>query len=185
MTSSRENLEFPFFILATQNPIEQEGTYKLPEAQLDRFLFRILLDYPTMQEEEQILHRFKNDFSQFLQEDISQVINKEDLRSCMEIVEDVEIKDELLRYIAELVHQTRHTPDLYLGASPRASLAILKSAKAMASIQGRNFVTPDDIRKVTYPVLNHRIILSADREMEGVSSAEAIESIINNVEVPR
>lgn len=178
-------LEFPFFILATQNPIEQEGTYKLPEAQLDRFLFRILLDYPTMQEEEQILHRFKNDFSQFLQEDISQVITKEDLRSCMEIVEDVEIKDELLRYIAELVHQTRHTPDLYLGASPRASLAILKSAKAMASIQGRNFVTPDDIRKVTYPVLNHRIILSADREMEGVSSAEVIESIIKNVEVPR
>ena len=178
-------LEFPFFILATQNPIEQEGTYKLPEAQLDRFLFRILLDYPTMQEEEQILHRFKNDFSQFLQEDISQVITKEDLRSCMEIVEDIEIKDELLRYIAELVHQTRHTPDLYLGASPRASLAILKSAKAMASIQGRNFVTPDDIRKVTYPVLNHRIILSADREMEGVSSAEVIESIIKNVEVPR
>ncbi len=178
-------LTFPFFVVATQNPIEQEGTYKLPEAQLDRFLLKILLDYPELEEEKAILKRFKEDFEQHLIQNVKSVFSAEEIRQCRSLIEQVFIRAELLDYIAEIVVRTRSHPDLYLGASPRASLSILKMSKAIASFAGRNYVTPDDIRLVTFPVLNHRIILTPEREMEGFTPKEVIDSIVQSVEVPR
>lgn len=176
----------PFFVVATQNPIEQEGTYKLPEAQLDRFIFKVKADYPNLAEEKAILRRFKNDFSQKQsKEDVQKVVTPRDISNARAIIEKVYMKDELLDYIAEIVHHTRNSGDLYLGASPRASIAIMKTAKATAAIEGRNFVTPDDIRYVSYPVLNHRIILTPEREMEGYTTKEVIDDLIRKVEVPR
>ena len=178
-------MDFPFIVIATQNPIEQEGTYKLPEAQLDRFLFKIKMDYPDLQEEQQILKRFKNNFHLEREVDIKAVLKREDLKKCQDLVEQVMIKDELLDYIAAIVHNTRENGDLYLGASPRASLAIMKTSKAVAALNGRNFVTPDDIQFVSYSVLNHRIILTAEREMEGILVEDVIGDIIKRIEVPR
>lgn len=178
-------MAFPFMVLATQNPIEQEGTYKLPEAQLDRFLFRIILDYPGLEEERQILYRFKDDFKKRKMSDVNAVLSAEDIRECQEMIEKIHIKDELLDYIAQIIHNTRSHADLFLGASPRASLAIMQTSKAYAAIKGRDFVTPDDIRYVAFPVLNHRIILTPEREMEGLHVKDVIEDIISSVEVPR
>ncbi|MDN5204747.1 MoxR family ATPase [Fulvivirgaceae bacterium BMA10] len=178
-------MEFPFMVVATQNPIEQEGTYKLPEAQLDRFLFRVKLEYPSLDDEKIILKRFKEDFSLDQNQKIAKVLNKTNLKKCQEIIEKIHIKDELLDYIAALVHNTRNNGDLFLGASPRASLAIMKSAKAIAAMKGREFVIPDDIQFVAYPVLNHRIMLTAEREMEGFEVEDIIKGIIQNIEVPR
>lgn len=179
-------MERPFFIIATQNPIEQEGTYRLPEAQLDRFLFRVKMKYPNLSEEEQILQRFKNDFySNKVQEAVKPLLSSEEIADCRKLIEEVYIKDELLSYIAKIVHDTRENGDLFMGASPRASLAILKSAKAMAAFDGRNFVSPDDIRKVSVAVLNHRIILSPEREMEGIQVEQIIAEIVKKIEVPR
>lgn len=178
-------LEFPFFVVATQNPIEQEGTYKLPEAQLDRFLFRIKIQYPSLQEEEQILFKFREDFKMRAAEEVKAVFTSAELRECQHLIEKVYIKDELIRYIAQVVNDTRHNGDLYLGASPRASLAIMRTSKAIAAINGRDFVTPDDIRFVCAPVLNHRLILAPEREMEGVEVESVIKDILNKIEVPR
>jgi MoxR-like ATPase len=176
---------YPFFVIATQNPIEQEGTYKLPEAQLDRFIFKITLDYPSFEEEKQILMRFKNDFGMRNVAEVNPVFSAEQIRECRAIVEKVFIKDELLHYIAAIVHNTRNNGDLFLGASPRASLAIMKTAKAVAAMNGRDFVTPDDIQIVTFPVLNHRIVLTPEREMEGYTSNDVIQDIIKKIDVPR
>lgn len=178
-------MQHPFFVMATQNPIEQEGTYKLPEAQLDRFLVRVILDYPALNEEQAILRRFQNDFAGSLRNTVKPVFSPEDIRICRELVQQIYIKEELLDYIADLVHQTRNNGDLFLGASPRASLAIMKMSKAFAAINGRDFVTPDDIRYVAYPVLNHRIILTPEREMEGFSTRNVIDDIVSKIEVPR
>lgn len=175
----------PFFVVATQNPVEQEGTYKLPEAQLDRFLFRIIMSYPGLEEEQQILRRFRDDFHGAIRESVNPILTPADIAESQRIIEQVYIREELLSYIATIVHNTRNNPDIFLGASPRASLSLLKSAKAVAAMSGRNFVTPDDIRYVSYPVLNHRIILTPEREMEGYSTREILENIIKNVEVPR
>lgn len=178
-------MSFPFLVIATQNPIEQEGTYKLPEAQLDRFLFRINLDYPSLEDEKTILRRFRKDFKMSQRHEVKAVFSAEAIRSCQQIVEQVHIKDELLDYIADIVHHTRNSGDLFLGASPRASLAIMKSAKAIAAMKGRDFVIPDDIQYVAYPVLNHRIILTPEREMEGYRTRDVINDIIKKIEVPR
>jgi MoxR-like ATPase len=175
----------PFFVVATQNPIEQEGTYKLPEAQLDRFLFKIILDYPSLQEEQQILRRFRNDFNGLLRDTVVPVLTPAQIADCQKRIEQVYIREELLDYIAAIIHSTRNNGDLFLGASPRASLALLKTAKASAAISGRNFVTPDDIRAVCFPALNHRIILTPEREMEGYTTREVLEELIKKVEVPR
>lgn len=175
---------FPFFVMATQNPIEQEGTYKLPEAQLDRFLIKINLEYPSLEEEMAILNRFRNEFK-IDHAKVESVFSVEELKKCQQLVEQVHIKDELLNYIAQITHSTRNNGDLFLGASPRASLAILKMAKAMAAMAGRDFVTPDDIQYVAYPVLNHRIILTPEREMEGFNTKDVIKDIIQKIEVPR
>jgi len=175
----------PFFVIATQNPIEQEGTYKLPEAQLDRFLFKIIMSYPSLEEEQSILRRFKNDFSGTLRETVGAVISPADIADSQRLIEQVYIREELLDYIAAIVHNTRNNADLFLGASPRASLALMKTAKAVAAMNGRNFVTPDDIRQVSYPALNHRVILTPEREMEGYTTRELLEEIMKKIEVPR
>jgi MoxR-like ATPase len=178
-------LDFPFLVIATQNPIEQEGTYRLPEAQLDRFLFRIKLKYPTLEQEIDILKKFKDDFSHKVLDTIQAVIGADELKHCQELIEKVHIKDEILTYIARIVDSTRNNGDLSLGASPRASLAIMRAAKAIAAINGRDFVTPDDVKFVAYPVLNHRIILTAEKEMEGVEAEDIIKEITEGIEVPR
>jgi MoxR-like ATPase len=178
-------MAFPFMVLATQNPIDQEGTYKLPEAQLDRFLFRIKLRYPSLSQEQQILRRFKDDFSKRQTANVNPVVSAADIRRCQEFVEKIHISDQLLDYIAAIVDNTRNNGDLFLGASPRASLAIMQSSKAVAAINGRNFVTPDDVQFVAYPVLNHRIILTPEREMEGMEVLDVVKDIISKVEVPR
>lgn len=175
----------PFFVIATQNPIEQEGTYKLPEAQLDRFFFKINLDYPSLEEEQLILNRFKSGNQNFLKETVQSVLNPADIKACQDLIEKVMIKEELIRYIAAIIHNTRNNGDLFLGASPRASLAIMNASKAIAAMNGRDFVTPDDIQYVAYPVLNHRIILTPEREMEGYDSKSVIEDILKKIEVPR
>ena len=175
----------PFFVIATQNPIEQEGTYKLPEAQLDRFLFKIILQYPSLEEEQIILRRFRNDFNGVLSETVVPVLSPEDVAEAQRIIEQVYIREELLDYIAAIVHNTRNNADLFLGASPRASLALMKTSKAVAAMSGRNFVTPDDIRYVSFPVLNHRVILTPEREMEGYTTREVLDDILKKIEVPR
>jgi len=178
-------MDFPFLVIATQNPIEQEGTYKLPEAQLDRFLFRLKLTYPSAQQELAILKRFRDDFTLKVMDTVNAVIGKDELRHCQELIEKIHIKDEILEYIARLIDNTRNNGDLVLGASPRASLAIMRASKAIAVMNGRDFVTPDDVKFVAYPVLNHRIILTAEREMEGVEAEDIIKEIAERVEVPR
>lgn len=176
---------YPLYVIATQNPIEQEGTYRLPEAQLDRFLFRLKMGYPSIEEENQILSRFKSDFFNKLEHSVNKIFSADRLLRCSSIVEQVFIKDELLNYIAQIVQSTRNNSSLFLGASPRASIAIMRTSKAMAAIRGRDFVTPDDIQKVAFPVLNHRIILTPEREIEGIDASDIISDIIHKIEVPR
>lgn len=178
-------MTFPFLVMATQNPIEQEGTYNLPEAQLDRFLFKIKLDYPELYQEEEILKRYKNNIRNTDLSEIKPVFTAEEIRRVQETVEKVIIEDNLLKYIAAITHKTRNHGKIYLGGSPRASLSMLKSSKALAAIRGRDFVTPEDIQFVAKPVLNHRLILTPEAEMEGVSPEEVIDEIIQTIEVPR
>jgi len=178
-------MEFPFLVIATQNPIEQEGTYRLPEAQLDRFIFRIKLQYPTREQEAEILRKYQNDFSMKVADDVVSVISKAELIETRALIEKVHIKEDIVQYIATLVDRTRNNGDIALGASPRASLSLLRASKAIAAINGRDFVTPDDVRFVAYPVLNHRIILTAEREMEGAEAEDVIREITEGIEVPR
>ncbi len=175
----------PFFIMATQNPIEQEGTYRLPEAQLDRFIFRIKLEYPSFQEEVEILKRFKNSIKDVSFDQINSILSAAEIEEFQGLIEEVKIEDQLIEYIAKLIAETRNHARLYIGASPRASLSILKSAKAAAAIRGRDFVSPDDIQYVAEPVLNHRIILTPETEMEGITAEDVIAEIIQKIEVPR
>ncbi|MBP7166663.1 MAG: MoxR family ATPase [Bacteroidia bacterium] len=178
-------LEAPFFIVATQNPIEQEGTYKLPEAQLDRFVFRIRLNYPTLSEEQSILRKFAENFTFSNTENVSPVMDRKKLEECLKLIEKVHIEEQLIDYIAAIVNATRNHSGIFLGASPRASIAILKTSKTIAAMRGRDFVTPEDIQTVTYPVLNHRIILTPEREIEGLSPEDIISEILQQIEVPR
>lgn len=177
-------MDNPFFIVATQNPIEQEGTYQLPEAQLDRFAFRIRLALPEIAEEKQILERYQNDFTQSF-ESIHQVLKPSDISKIYNLVQQVYIKKEVLDYIAEIVVSTRNSYQIYMGASPRASLWLLKSSKAFAALQGRDFVTPDDVKFLAPYVLNHRIILSHEKELEGTAAELVIKELIDTIEVPR
>ncbi|MEQ9285489.1 MAG: MoxR family ATPase [Cyclobacteriaceae bacterium] len=172
-----------FFALATQNPIEQEGTYRLPEAQLDRFLFKILVDYPNLEEEIDILNHHHKPNSDG--KPTEAVLDTADIVSLRQTVKNVIVEDKLMKYIAELVQKTRQSADLYLGASPRASIAVLSTAKVKAVMAGRDFVTPEDIQSVVLPALRHRVILSPESEMEGMTTDEVISRILNQVEVPR
>ncbi|MFO7719409.1 MAG: MoxR family ATPase [Gillisia sp.] len=175
----------PFMVLATQNPIEQEGTYALPEAQLDRFLFKIKVDYPTPLEEVQILQSHHERKGASPEEGIVAVLTPEKLLELQKQIQGVLVEEKLLNYIAQLVIKTRNHPHLYLGASPRASIAVMNSSKAMAAIQGRDFVIPEDIKKVLVPVLAHRVILSPEKEMEGITPENVIDLIANTIEIPR
>ncbi|MCZ4243444.1 AAA family ATPase [Pedobacter punctiformis] len=178
-------LEEPFMVLATQNPIEQEGTYRLPEAQLDRFLFKIEVKYPSLEEEIEILtnqHQHKTD--EQLKE-IKAVLSVEQVKSLRATIKALFVEPKLLAYAAQITHETRNNKSLYLGASPRASLAMINSAKAIAAMAGRDFVTPEDIIKVATPVLAHRVMLSPEKEMEGLTPADIIAQIIKKIEVPR
>ncbi|MBU2903807.1 MULTISPECIES: MoxR family ATPase [Arenibacter] len=175
----------PFLVFATQNPIEQEGTYRLPEAQLDRFLFKIKVNYPSLEEEIEILeskHRQKNKNLESL---ITSVLTADQIASYQETIKEIIIEDNLMKYIAGIVHNTRNNANLYLGASPRASIAIMDASKALAAINGRDFVTPDDIKKVATPILGHRVILTPEREMEGFTPDKVIKQIMETIEIPR
>lgn len=175
----------PFMVLATQNPIEQEGTYALPEAQLDRFLFKINVGYPNLEEEIQIINSFNERKGDAHETRIESVITERQLLEYEAKIYEVLVDEKIVKYIAELVTQTRNHSHLYLGASPRASLAVYMAAKTFAAINGRDFVTPDDVKKSVYPVLRHRIILTPEREMEGMTSDKVIDMIVKSVEVPR
>ena len=177
-------MEAPYIVLATQNPIEQEGTYRLPEAQLDRFLFKIEIDYPGLDDETEILLRQSRRKEDQLTE-VSEVLNAKEIKKYRDLLTDIIIDEKLLRYIAEIVHQTRHDQSIYLGASPRASLALLNGSRAFAAIQGRDFVTPDDIKFLAPSVLKHRILLTPEKEMEGASAEEVVNQLVAKIEVPR
>ncbi|MEJ2904632.1 AAA family ATPase [Pedobacter panaciterrae] len=178
-------MDEPFMVLATQNPIEQEGTYRLPEAQLDRFLFKIEVKYPTLEEEIIIL---QNQHQQKLEVEINAVkavLSIDKIKKCRAIIKALHVEPKLIEYAARITHETRNNKSLYLGASPRASLAMINSAKAIAAMQGRDFVTPEDIIKVAVPVLAHRIMLTPDKEMEGLTPADIVGQIIQKLEIPR
>jgi len=175
----------PFLVVATQNPIEHEGTYRLPEAQLDRFLFKIEVTYPSLEEETVILAEFHGRNNENDLRVIQPVLDAAQLLSCQQKARAVHIEANLMQYIARLVHQTRNNSALTLGASPRASLGIMTAAKAIAAMRGRDFVTPEDIRDVTLPVLRHRILLTPEKEMEGARPDEIIKQIVEKIEVPR
>jgi MoxR-like ATPase len=178
-------MQEPFIVLATQNPVEQEGTYRLPEAQLDRFLFKIEIKYPTLEEEVTIItqQHQQNPTDQLSQ--IKPVLSIKDIISLRQQVKKLHVEPKLLEFTAKIVYETRNNKSLYLGGSPRASLAIINAAKAMAAINGRDFITPDDIILMAAPVLRHRIMLTPDKEMEGVTPDEVIAQITQKIEVPR
>ena len=178
-------MQAPFMVMATQNPIEQEGTYRLPEAQLDRFLFKILVPYPTENEEFEILNQFHQLGNNDAVASIEPVLKGHQILNIRRIVKNLVIEEKLLQFIAKLVHNTRNHKSIYLGGSPRASLAIMNASKAIAAINGRDFVTPEDILEAVPPVLRHRIILSPDKEMEGVTEDSIIKQIIQSMDIPR
>lgn len=181
----RYKLDTPFMVLATQNPIEQEGTYRLPEAQLDRFLFKIDVDYPNLEDEINIITREHKLQDKKKTETINSFLNGKQIEKFQNLVTQVLVEEHLLKYIAEIIVATRTNQFLFLGASPRASIAILKASKAFAAMEGRDFVTPEDIKRAAIPVLHHRVIVTPEREMEGVTSKEVIKHIIESVEIPR
>jgi MoxR-like ATPase len=175
----------PFMVLATQNPVEQEGTYRLPEAQLDRFLFKIIVPYPTEGEEMMILTQFNSMGNTRALDMITPALGAAQVTALRQQIKTLMIEEKLLQFIAKLIHQTRNHKSIYLGASPRASLAIMNASKAIAAMSGRDFVTPEDILAVVPPILRHRIILSPDKEMEGITEDEVIKQIIAGMDVPR
>lgn len=174
-----------YTILATQNPVEQEGTYKLPEAQLDRFLMKITMDYPSLEEEVNILERHHGNAALVRLEEVTPVVTRDELLTFRRLMGKVFVDPTLLRYIALIIQQTRTSKAVYLGASPRASVAMLQASKAYALLQGRDFVTPEDIKFVAPYVLQHRLILTAEAEMEGYSPVKVTQRLIDKVEVPK
>lgn len=178
-------MEAPFMVLATQNPIEQEGTYALPEAQLDRFLFKIEVDYPDFKDEVEILKTHHERKGRLPEAEIEAVLTPERISELREQIYDIIVEEKLLNYIAEIINKTRNHPHLYLGASPRASIAVMNASKAFAAINGRDFVIPEDIKNSLKPILSHRLILSPDREMEGMTASAVIDMIAQSIEIPR
>jgi MoxR-like ATPase len=178
-------MQEPFTVLATQNPVEHEGTYRLPEAQLDRFLFKIEIKYPTLEEEIAIITQQHSQKTIDQLSHVEPVLSAADVIALRQQVKALHVEGKLLEFTAKIVYESRNHKSLFLGGSPRASLAIINAAKALAAIKGRDFVTPEDIIHVTTPVLRHRIMLTPDREMEGVSPDDVIAQIIQKLEVPR
>lgn len=179
-------MSVPFIILATQNPVEHEGTYRLPEAQLDRFLFKILVNYPSADQEVEILrgHHQRSNMAEAIAS-IKAVLKADQLAILRKKTSKIHVEDKLLEYMAQLILQTRSNKSLFLGASPRASVALLNSSKALAAIRGRDFVTPEDIQELAPAILRHRIILMPEREMEGATPDDVVMQLLKKVEVPR
>lgn len=185
MDGTLYKMEEPFLVLATQNPIEHEGTYRLPEAQLDRFLFKINVGYPNLQQEMEIV---KNHHDNKIDDKVSlvqQIISGSQLKNFQNLVKEIIVEPHLMEYIAKIIVNTRENQFLYLGASPRASLALLKASKAFAAIRGRDFVTPEDIKEAAISVLRHRVMVAPEREMEGLTADEIIRQILESIEIPR
>ena len=185
MDGTEYKMQPPFLVFATQNPVEQEGTYALPEAQLDRFLFKINVPYPTLEEEIHILENEHHRKDAFVLDSVTQVLNAKQIAEYQQTIKKIIIESNLLKYIAAIVDNTRTNANLFLGASPRASLAIMNASKALAAINGRDFVTPDDIKKIAPSVLRHRIMLTPEREMEGITADKVVQQIIETIEIPR
>ncbi|CAL2085913.1 MoxR-like ATPase [Tenacibaculum sp. 190524A05c] len=185
MDGTRYKMNAPFIVLATQNPIEQEGTYRLPEAQLDRFIFKVNVEYPSAEEELEIITREQALEKNVKLDQVEKVITGAEIIKYKDLITQIKVEKNLLEYIANIVVNTRSNSFLFLGASPRASISILKASKAFAAINGRDFVTPEDIKNAAIPVLEHRVIVTPEREMEGVTSKQIIEQIIESVEIPR
>jgi len=171
----------PFIVLATQNPIEYEGTFPLPEAQLDRFLVRLVLGYPQLDDEVNILDRqqFRHPITE-----LGQVVTSGELEVAQEMVKQIYVAPAVKRYMVELTRQTRQHPDVYLGASPRGSLALFRTGQASAAIQGRDFVLPDDIKRLVIPTLSHRVILGPAARLRDLSSENVLEDVMAKVAVP-
>ena len=178
-------MEEPFLVIATQNPIEHEGTYRLPEAQLDRFLFKINVGYPNLSQEFEIIKNQHENKLEDKTDAVEKVISGLQLKNYQQLVRNVVVENQLLEYIAKIIVNTRENQFLYLGASPRASLALLTASKAFAAVRGRDFVTPEDIKESSYAVLRHRIMVSPEREMEGLTADEIIRQILEVIEIPR
>lgn len=188
-TIDDQTYELPpmFMVFATQNPIEYEGTYPLPEAQLDRFMLKIVIDYPSQSEENEILTRYHHGFDAHALEDadIEKAANYDVIRQCREATRNVVVDESIISYISEITGQTRSIPHFLLGGSPRASIALLLCSKALAAVRGREYVTPDDVKAMAQPVLRHRVILKAESEIEGITVDDVLQSILDSVEVPR
>lgn len=178
-------LPLPFAVFATQNPVEHEGTYRLPEAQLDRFLFKIDIKYPSLEEEIRILEE-QNKLENSRKEDLAEeVLHAEEVVGYQQLVNRIFAHEQLLQYIARIVDQTRNNNNLTLAASPRASIALLKSAKAFAALNGRDFITPEDVKQMAMPVLGHRVMIAPEKELEGLDAERVIQQIMDMVEIPR
>lgn len=174
-------LESPFLVVATQNPIDHEGTFPLPEAQLDRFLMRFSLGYPTMEEELKMLEMLQH---RHPLEDLQAVISGEELLACQAAVREIHVDEKVRQYLMQIVHDTRDHEDLTLGASPRASIAMFRTSQAMAAVRGRSFVQPDDIKRVAGPILNHRVILKPDSRLRKITAESIVQEIIAGIAVP-
>ncbi len=177
----------PFLVLATQNPIESEGTYNLPEAQLDRFMFKVVVEYPSEQDEERILtlHSQQVDLNQRLETEIATITSPEEIMQQLSANAQIRIEPALVQYINRLVRQTRSWPAFYLGASPRAGLALMQGARTLAAFRGRDFATPDDVVDIALPALRHRVILTAEAEVEGLRVDDQLRLLLRSIEVPR
>ena len=180
-------LPTPFIVFATQNPVEHEGTYPLPLAQLDRFMFKVLVGYPDAEAEERVLikHHATPGQDYFSTFDVRQVATPENVVLAKEVIRNTFVRPEVVCYIRALVTATRNAPNLFVGASPRAGLTLLMGAKGFARFEGRDFVTPDDVKAAALPSLRHRVILSPSAELEGMTADDALREILNAVEVPR
>lgn len=178
-------LDAPFLVFATQNPIEQEGTYRLPEAQLDRFMFKINVDYPNLEDEILLLTEQQERKNTKKENLVQAIIKGEEIIEYQQRIKSIFVHQDIIQFIATLVYQTRTDKNLYIGASPRASIAILDASKALAAIEGRDFVIPEDVKNVAFPILGHRVVLVPEKEMEGYSTHTIIKQIIDRVEIPR
>jgi len=180
-------LQRPFLVLATQNPVESEGTYNLPEAQLDRFMFKLIANYPAKDEEAEILrlHSQQIDINQRLNDEVETVTSPEEILKLTIENANIRVEEKLINYINEIVRKTREWPGFHLGASPRAGIALMQGARTLAAFHGRDYAVPDDVAQITLPTLRHRVILSAESEVEGYSVDDLLVDLVRSVEVPR
>lgn len=180
-------LEDFFICLATQNPIEMEGTYPLPEAQIDRFFMKLLINYPSLEDEREILKNYRRGFdAQNLKKSgLNAILKKDDLQKISQTLTEVQIEDTIINYITDLISATRNRQGIDVGASPRGSVDLFKASRVVAAVAGRDFVIPDDVKKVAFPILRHRILLDIESEIEGIKTDEYLQKIIDSVEVPR